>query len=187
MEDIDIIRLVKSGDNEAFSLLVARYYRPILGFVHGLVRDGAIVEDLGQDIFFSAYRSIDNFDERRGVPFSAWLFVIARNRCISLLRKKRRMQTIPLEDSRDLGVPTKSAEEDLMAKERERIFRESLDRVPEPFRGTLLKSLSGLTLPEIAAAERISPGTVKSRLFRAREAVRRITRKMIGGKADETV
>jgi RNA polymerase sigma-70 factor (ECF subfamily) len=187
LEDIELIRRVKGGDSEAFSLLVARYQRPILGFVHGLVRDSSMVEDLGQEIFFSAYRSMGNFDERRGVPFSAWLFEIARNCCLSFLRKTRRMRTVPLDESPEPGDRGKGADDVLEAREQERIIRKSLDRVPEPFRGTLMKSLSGLTLAEIAGAEKIPPATVKTRLFRARQALRKIMRKLPGGKADERV
>jgi RNA polymerase sigma-70 factor (ECF subfamily) len=88
LEDIEVIRRVKSGDREAFSIFVEKYHRHLLNFIFRLIADEGIVEDIGQEVFLSIYKSLKDFDEDRGTPFSAWLFVIARNRCIAELRRK---------------------------------------------------------------------------------------------------
>lgn len=83
MEDIDVVRRVRDGETEAFSVLIEKYHRRLLNFIYTFIGDEAAVEDVGQEVFLSVYKSLGNFDEKRGVPFSAWLFIIARNRCIS--------------------------------------------------------------------------------------------------------
>ncbi len=63
MEDFEIIKRVKAGETDAFSLLVEKYHRMLLSFIQGLMADPAIVEDIGQDVFLSAYKSIESFDD----------------------------------------------------------------------------------------------------------------------------
>ena len=88
MDDTEIIKNVQAGNNESFSIIVERYHRHLLNFIYRLLGDPQVVEDIGQEVFLSVYKSIRNFDVNRGIPFSAWLFITARNRCISELRKK---------------------------------------------------------------------------------------------------
>jgi RNA polymerase sigma-70 factor (ECF subfamily) len=98
VRDIDAISKIRAGDTEAFSALVEKYHRRLLNFIYTLTGDEAAVEDIGQEVFLSVYKSLDRFDEKRGVPFSAWLFIIARNRCISELRGSRDFGFVPLRD-----------------------------------------------------------------------------------------
>jgi RNA polymerase sigma-70 factor (ECF subfamily) len=181
LDDSDIIRSIQSGDTESFSLLVQKYHRQLLNFIYRLMGNDRIVEDLGQDVLLSIYRSIRHFDVRRGVPFSAWLFITARNRCISELRKKNRagvsIETIPDLKSRD-RTPEQAASEN----ERISALREALTQLPDPYRQTLLQSILGTSPEEIAAKNRISPGTVKSRLSRGREKLRFLLHAQPGGK-----
>ena len=72
MDDIEAVKRVQAGDSESFSLLVGKYHRHLLNFIYRLVCDEKIVEDIGQEVFFSLYRSIKSFDTSRGIPFSAW-------------------------------------------------------------------------------------------------------------------
>jgi RNA polymerase sigma-70 factor, ECF subfamily len=88
MDDIEIINNIQEGNSESFSLIVDKYHKQLLNFIYRLMRDEQIVEDIGQEVFLSIYKSIRAFNLQRGVPFSAWLFITARNRCISELRKK---------------------------------------------------------------------------------------------------
>jgi len=83
VDDIDIVKRVQAGDRNAFSLLVEKYHRPLLNFIYRLVGNDHSVEDIGQDVFLNVYKSMSRFDLSEGVPFSAWLFIAARNRCIS--------------------------------------------------------------------------------------------------------
>ena len=180
MDDNDVVKSVQAGDSESFSLLVEKYHRHLLNFIYRLVGDEQIVEDLGQDIFLSVYKSIRAFDLHRGVPFSAWLFITARNRCISELRKKQ-PSIISVEAIADLSSRAKTPEESASEEERLLAIHDALEQLMEPYKQTILQSLQGDPLEEIALTHRISIGTVKSRLFRAREKMKLLLRDRLGG------
>ncbi len=181
LDDNDVIQSIQSGDTESFALLVRKYHAQLLNFIYRLMGNDRVVEDLGQDVFLSVYRSIRHFDIRRGVPFSAWLFITARNRCISELRKKNR-SGIPIEDMPNLKSNGKTPEQAASEKERIAAIREALAHLPDPYRQTLLQSILGDSPEEIASSHKISPGTVKSRLSRARERLRFLLHTQPGGR-----
>jgi RNA polymerase sigma-70 factor, ECF subfamily len=181
MDDIEVIRSVQQGDSESFSLLVQKYQQHLLNFVHRLVGNEQIVEDIGQEVFLSVYRSIRTFNVQRGVPFSAWLFITARNRCISELRKKSRL-VVPIEAAPDLKARERTPEQAASEEERLLAIHTALEQLPEPYRQTLLQSIRGNSPEEIARNNRISAGTVKSRLSRARERLRLLLHANSGGK-----
>ena len=181
MNDIDVIKRVQAGDSKSFSILVEKYHRPLLNFIYRLVGDERIVEDIGQEIFLSVYKSMRDFDVSRGTPFAAWLFITARNRCISELRKNSRVN-ISIEDTMEPVDQGKSPEQAAIDKERLDAIHASIEQLPEPYKSTILQSLRGISLQEIALSEGISPGTVKSRIFRAREKMKSILFKYFGGK-----
>lgn len=184
MDDIEIIKSIQAGDGESFSLLVQKYHRHLLNFIYRLMGNEQLVEDIGQEIFLSIYKSIRAFNVRSGVPFSAWLFITARNRCISELRKKRR-RLVPIEEMGDLRSHGKTPEQSASDEERTAAIRTALEQLPEPYRTTILQSLEGDSPEEIAATHGISTGTVKSRLSRARERLRGILNEHAGGKGYE--
>ncbi len=171
MDDIEIIRSIQEGNSEYFSLIVDKYQKHLLNFIYRLIRDKQIVEDIGQEVFLSIYKSIRTFNLQRGVPFSAWLFITARNRCISELRKKNR-QTIPIDCTVSPAARGKTPEQTACDEERLEAIHGALEQLPEPYKHTILESLSGHSLEEIAFNNKISVGTAKSRLFRAREKIK---------------
>jgi RNA polymerase sigma-70 factor (ECF subfamily) len=85
MNDNTIIRLIQDGKIDAYARLVQKYHKNLLSFIYRLVRDPNITEDIGQEVFLSAYKSLAGFNTEKGTPFSAWLFVIARNKCVNYL------------------------------------------------------------------------------------------------------
>jgi RNA polymerase sigma-70 factor, ECF subfamily len=174
MEDIEIIRLVKTGDTNSFALLVERYHRAVLSFIYNTVHRADIVEDIGQEVFLNAYLHIGNFDENRGVPFSAWLFAIARNRCISEIRKIKKPPEMPLDENSVSAEKDWHPEDQLERKERREMLEAALSILDEPFRSTMVNSMEGLSIIEIASKSSLSLNTVKTRLFRAREKLRKI-------------
>jgi RNA polymerase sigma-70 factor, ECF subfamily len=180
MDDIEIIKNIQDGDSESFSLIVGKYHKQLLNFIYRLIRDEQIVEDIGQEVFLSIYKSIRSFNLQRGVPFSAWLFITARNRCISELRKKHR-QTIAINCMDNLTARDKTPEQIASDEERFRAIQQALEQLPEPFKHTILESLSGHSLEEIAFKNKISLGTAKSRLFRARERIKMFLHERFGG------
>lgn len=173
MDEPGIIRAVKAGDSKSYALLVERYHRPLLAFIFKMIGDRQLTEDIGQEVFFNAYRKIKGFDEKKGVPFSAWLFTIARNSCIAVLRRKGLGKPLDIDQVADfLADGRKNPEEELLARERMSVVAASLQQVPEPFRKTITMSLAGCSLEKIASRQRITVGTVKSRLFRAKGLMR---------------
>ncbi len=181
MDDIEIIKSVQSGNSESFSLLVQKYHHHLLNFIYRLLGNEQMVEDIGQEVFFSIYRSIRTFNVQRGVPFSAWLFITARNRCISELRKKNR-STIPIDQATDLKAQGKTPEQAASEEERLLALQAALEKLAEPYKSTIQQSIQGDTPEEIANCHGISTGTVKSRLSRAREKLRVSLQAHWGGK-----
>lgn len=181
MNEIDIIRRVQAGDSKPFSLLVEKYHKQLLNFIYRLIGDESSVEDIGQEVFLSVYKSMRNFDISKGTPFSAWLFITARNRCISELRKRCR-RYVSIEDTEGLMAQEDSPEQAAIDNERFEAIRGSLDQLPEPHKSTILQSLRGASLEEIALEDGISLGTVKSRIFRAKRKMRSMLCEYFGGK-----
>lgn len=182
MDDFDIIKRVQNGDIESFSLLVEKYHRRLLSFIHRLVADERNVEDIGQEVFVSVYKSIKNYDLQRGTPFSAWLFITARNRCIGELRKNRNRAFVSIDEA-DIAVQHLSPEEAAADGERARAIQSALEQLTEPYKSALVHSLRGDTLEEIALTAGISVGTVKSRLFRAKKKMQLVLNGVFGGKS----
>ena len=181
MDDRQIIERVQNGDSEAFALLVFRYHRNLLNFIFRLIGDAALVEDIGQEVFLDVFRTLPNFDPEREVPFGAWLFTLARNRCLSELRRRGKRHFIELDAAGELPAAGLSAEELLLHRERWAALQNSLRQLPEPYRTTLAQSLAGQSLEEIALDQAISVGTVKSRLFRAKARIRTLMKNVFGG------
>jgi len=181
VNDIDIVKRIQAGDSKAFSLLVEKYHRQLLNFIYRLVGDESVVEDIGQDVFLNVYKAIRTFDIGMGTPFSAWLFIAARNRCIGELRKSRRMN-VSMEDRQEPAVPDRSPEQAAIDRDTLDMIQRTLQELPEPYRSTIVQSLHGASLEEIAANDGISAGTVKSRLFRAREKMKSFLSEYLKGK-----
>src|SRR5215469_13635857 len=86
-EDADIVKRVLNGDVESFRILVERYQRPVLSMIQRLIWDSHRCEEIGQDVFVTAYQKLSAFDPAR-CQFSTWLFTIARNLSINAVKKK---------------------------------------------------------------------------------------------------
>lgn len=181
MEDNNIIRRVKDGDTEAFADLVEKYHRRLLSFIYRITGCPDSVEDIGQEVFLGIYKSLKNFDETRGTPFSAWLFISARNRCITELRSSEHRSVTGLEGIAGIADDRGDIENIMLENERRQAIEYSLEQLPEPFRTTILRSLEGDSLEEIALKDGVPVGTVKSRLHRAREKIRKTARYYLGG------
>lgn len=181
VEDLEIIKLVKNGDAGSFSVLVERYHRNLLNFIYHTVHEKGIVEDIGQEVFLSVYQSIGNFDEKRGVPFSVWLFTIARNRCISEIRKMKKRKEISLPEDETITGHEGNPGILLEQKERRKSLEAALAVLDEPFRSTILSSIEGMSIDEISSRGKLPRNTVKTRLFRAREKLKAILNTHGGG------
>lgn len=170
MDDKQIIARVKQGDIEIFATLVERHQKSLLNFIYSLTRDSALSEDLAQMVFLALFRSIEDFDEDEETPVSAWLFTAARNLTINTLKKESRLVYGYLAED---CYHDKSSDPELtvIAKEQHQLLKTCLAQLPQPFRSILAESLEGRTIKEIARKKALLPGTVKSRLFRARKKI----------------
>ena len=181
MDDATILRRIQRGEIDAFGLLVEKYHGNLLSFIYRLVRDRHLAEDIGQDVFLEVYKSLHKFDPDLGTPFSAWLYIAARNRSIGELRKSGRTEGAPVENFEHLFASRRTAEDALLDDEERRALSASLAQLPEPFRGTILLSLQGESLAEIASRCGIPKATVKTRLFRAKEQLKQLVTEYFGG------
>lgn len=168
-EDEQVISHVLAGDTEAYRLLVSRHECLVFGFVQNLVRNSADVEDIAQEVFVAAFTHLDSFDPKRA-KFSTWLLTIARNRCCNFLKRRSRTTA-------ELGDPVCNAASpamDMVDGETWSRLDAALDRLSIEQRAAfVLAEIQELPLAEIAAIEGVPLGTVKSRLSRAKENLRR--------------
>lgn len=178
--DADLAALVeraRAGDSRAFGDLAATEERALYRHAARIVGPGAEAEDVVQDAFLSAWRSIRSFE---GTSFRAWLFRIVTNRALDRVRSRKRRPELPLEPAEDDEVtwaePAAPGPElaDLAAsREAVLVVEEALKSVPEGQRAALLlRDVEGFAYDEIALMTGVEIGTVKSRIHRARVAVR---------------
>jgi len=175
MDELDRAR---GGDARAFDSLARAHERALYSHVARILGPGADAEDVVQDAFVSAWRSMPGFE---GTSFKAWLFRIARNRAIDLIRAQKRRAELPLDPPDDGGdvswaEPVAGGPEltDIAAAHEARAAVEAaLALVPVEQRDALLlRDVEGFSYEEIASITVSEIGTVKSRIHRARVAVR---------------
>jgi RNA polymerase sigma-70 factor (ECF subfamily) len=179
--DEDLVTLTLSGDREAFEQLVRRHQRPLVNHLYRITgqREGAY--DLAQEVFIKVYTSMASFDSR--YRFTTWLYRIASNCAIDHRRKKKpRTCSInaPCDDASDPGVETAvpGSEPDphdmLRLRELQRRLDRAVEALPSNYRHLiLLRHRHYLRYDEIARATGLPVGTVKNRIFRAREILKR--------------
>lgn len=177
--DQQLVERVQRGDKAAFDLLVSKYQRRLGRLISRFVRDPAEAEDVTQDAFIKAYRALPGF--RGESAFYTWLYRIGINTAKNyLLANKRRAPTSTPFDAEEsesfeeasLLREVNTPENELMSKQVVDVVRKSLLALPEDLRTALtLREIEGLSYEEIASAMNCPVGTVRSRIFRAREAV----------------
>ncbi|HUW00364.1 MAG TPA: RNA polymerase sigma factor RpoE [Gallionella sp.] len=177
--DQQLVERVQRGDKHAFDLLVTKYQRKLGRLISRFVRDSAEAEDVTQEAFIKAYRALPGF--RGESAFYTWLYRIGINTAKNhLLANKRRAPTSTPFDAEDsesfedasLLREVNTPENELMSKQVVGVVQASLQQLPEDLRTALtLREIEGLSYEEIAIVMDCPIGTVRSRIFRAREAV----------------
>ena len=165
-----IINRVIDGEIDCFEVLVRRYQKPVIGMINNLINDRHICEDIAQDVFFAAYKKLHGFDPARS-SFSTWLFTIARNRSINVLRKKKIFTADKLPEKPDLHNPADGIEHREFCEKLEKAFQNLSVKQKTAF---VLAEFEDLPYEEIAQIEGTKIGTVKSRINRAKKKLRYI-------------
>jgi len=176
--DQELVSRAQEGDKRAFDLLVIKYQQKVAGLISRYIRDPNEIMDVAQEAFLKAYRALPGF--RGESAFYTWLYRIAINTVKNhLVARGRRPPGDDVEAEvaeqmemggrlRELGTP----ESHLLSMEIAETVQRALDELPEDLRTAIvLRELDGLTYEEIANAMECPIGTVRSRIFRAREAI----------------
>jgi RNA polymerase sigma-70 factor (ECF subfamily) len=176
--DEALVRRVRSGERELFSVLVDRYKRGIASFISAGVRSPADVADLSQETFLRAYAHLDTFNPALG-KFSTWIYQIARNVVRTHLGKSQRRvptQELPEDQTLENALPDLSREGDpsggVLREEAERELREALAELPERTRTVLtLRYYNNMEYHTIASTLGLSLGNVKTLIHRGKIAL----------------
>lgn len=177
MDESEAIAKSQKGDTAAFNELVARYQGMVYNTAYRLLGDPDAAADAAQEAFLSAFQGIKGF---RGGSFKVWLLRITTNACYDELRRRQRcpissLQTLPVPEEEPSSLPgePEAPEELVLRHETQVIIQQGLLTLPPEQRAVLILSdIQGLSYEEIAQVMRISLGTVKSRLSRARAHLR---------------
>lgn len=172
-----LVRRVKAGEVGAFDILVEKYQNRILHLVNRYVSDRSAVHDVAQETFIKAWQGIRRF--RGESQFYTWLFRIAVNTSKNYLTASRRRNEQPLpQESEDeqaaveLPSPVGTPEQEAHADEIEAVVNQTISELSEELRVAItLRELEGMSYDEIAYIMKCPVGTVRSRIFRAREVI----------------
>jgi len=187
--DLVLVKRVQRGDKTAFDLLVRKYQHKVVKLVLRYVRNPAEAEDIAQEAFIKAYRALPQF--RGDSAFYTWMYRIAINTAKNSLASRDRS---PIRYDLDLNDPeeshsvqTKLQDPDTpegmaLTEEIRQIVNSAIDALPEELKTAIvLRELDGLSYEDIAAAMECPVGTVRSRIFRAREAIDKRLREVFEG------
>lgn len=188
-----LVERAQRGDKHAFELLVAKYQRKLARLLSRFIRDAAEVEDVSQEAFIKAYRALPSF--RGESAFYTWLYRIGINTAKNyLVAQGRRAPTVTVYDNeeaegfedgdelRDVNTP----ENALMSKEIAQTVNSAVEALPEELRTAItLREIEGLSYEDIAEVMNCPIGTVRSRIFRAREAISGKLRPLLDTQGDK--
>ena len=190
--DQQLVERAQRGDKKAFELLVSKYQRKLARLLSRFIRDATEVEDVTQEAFIKAYRALPGF--RGDSAFYTWLYRIgintAKNYLVAMGRRAPTTTDIDSEEAegfdtsdqlRDLNTP----ESELASRQIAETVNQTLAELPEELRTAItLREIEGLSYEDIANIMNCPIGTVRSRIFRAREAIAAKLRPMLGTRKD---
>ncbi|MEM0912224.1 MAG: RNA polymerase sigma factor RpoE [Pseudomonadota bacterium] len=181
LTDNELVRLVQSGNKNAFNLLVTRHQNKVINIVARYVKNSGDVADVAQEAFIKAYRALPNF--RGESAFYTWLYRIAVNSAKNYLTAQSRKPPASDVDTADAEYyegsealkENASPENTLLSDELRKKLFETIDKLPDDLKVAItLREIEGLSYEEIAEVMECPVGTVRSRIFRAREALDKV-------------
>ncbi len=176
--DKELVKRVQKGDKGAFDLLVLKYEQKIVNLVMRYVRDPELALDITQEAFIKAYRALPRF--RGDSAFYTWLYRIAVNTAKNYLAAQRRRPMdieLDMQDPDQYGLHAKLKETDTpegltISQELQEVLERAIEALPDDLRtAIILRELDGMSYEEIAQTMECPVGTVRSRIFRARDAI----------------
>jgi RNA polymerase sigma-70 factor (ECF subfamily) len=190
--DQQLVERAQRGEKHAFELLVSKYQRKLARLLSRFIRDPTEVEDVTQEAFIKAYRALPSF--RGDSAFYTWLYRIgintAKNYLVAMGRRAPTTTDIDSEEAegfedgehlRDLNTP----ENEMMSRQVAETVNQTLEELPEELRTAItLREIEGLSYEDIANIMNCPIGTVRSRIFRAREAIAERLRPLLGTRKD---
>ena len=192
--DKELVKRVQKGDLAAFDMLFARYQSKILNLISRYIRDSEEVQDVAQEAFIKAYRALPRF--RGDSAFYTWLYRIAINTAKNhLVARSRRPPATDVDvddadfrDDADMLRETEDPESALARDQLRHTIHEALNELPDDLRAALtLREFDGLSYEQIAQVLECPVGTVRSRIFRAREFVDQRMQPVLLSRGDATV
>jgi RNA polymerase sigma-70 factor (ECF subfamily) len=176
--DAELVKRVQAGDKAAFDILVQKYQHKVVNLINRFVSDQTECYDIAQDAFIKAYRAIGNF--RGDSQFYTWLYRIAANTAKNHLASRARKSpaySIDVDDAEhyegESGLKEYTTPENLLlTDEIEKTVYQAIEELPEDLKSAItLREIEGLSYEEIAEVMDCPIGTVRSRIFRARDAI----------------
>jgi len=184
--DVGLVRKAKAGDGKAYDELTVMYKDIVFKIIHRMVHNQQEAEDLTQEAFIKAYNSITSFNEE--YAFSTWLFKIATNNCIDYFRKRKLKthsmdETIRYKDDeihQEYADPDPDVEREIIADEKSRTIRKAIEELPDKYRIVIkMRHQEEKSYEEISELLDLPLGTVKARIFRAREMLNKALRNIL--------
>jgi RNA polymerase sigma-70 factor (ECF subfamily) len=175
MEEKQLVRLAQEGSPAAFEELVAKYQPKVFSMALSFTRNREAADDLAQEIFLKAYLALPRFHGKS--EFGTWLYRISINHIRDFLRKRGRAKEVSLDDVPEISFSDREqaekAEQERETEARRTLVQTFVRSLPEKYRVIVtLRDIQGLAYEEISRVLKLSPGTVDSRLHRARRMLR---------------
>jgi RNA polymerase sigma-70 factor (ECF subfamily) len=176
--DLELVKQAQNGDVKAFEMLVHRYQQKVAGVISKLVKDSHEIQDVAQEVFIKVYKALPKF--RGDSAFYTWIYRIAINTAKNyLVARGRRIQNSNIEpieaESYSGGFEQQNfdtPEAEYERQEVERVVHKAVSELPEDLKSAIiLREVDGLSYEEIAEEMNCPIGTVRSRIFRARDAI----------------
>jgi RNA polymerase sigma-70 factor, ECF subfamily len=169
-DDFSLVKRFIDGDKSSFRILVQRHKEKVRNIIYLTVNNSSLVDDIAQEVFITVYKNLKNF--RFESQFTTWLYRVTVNKCKDHLRKINvRKIFVPVTEAENYSSESNSTESNDISE----ILMNAVGKLPVKLRVPLiLKDIAGLSYQEIAESVQCEIGTVKSRIFRAREGLKKI-------------